>query len=177
MSDETEGARRADGGSDSAPAPLGAPLTAAAIAERVGVALDAADLEQMAALLSPDVHWGAPDDPTPSCRNRTQVLRWYAAARAEGRRAAVTEVEVHGNALLVGLRLDDGQERWQVLRVGPDGVNDIRGYVDRPSALEKLPVLTWARAAEPPEATTLDRRPRWPVRSGRGAERDGADRV
>jgi len=139
MSDDIEGVRSADGGSDSGPAPLRAPLTAAAIADRVRLALDAADLDQMAALLSPDVHWGAPDDPTPPCRNRTQVLRWYAAARAEGRRAAVTEVEIHGNALLVGLRLHDGHERWQVLRVGPDGVNDIRGYEDRPSALEKLP--------------------------------------
>jgi len=66
------------------------------------------------------------------------VLRWYAKGRAKGRRATVTEVEVHGNALLVGLRREDGGQRWQVLRVGPDGVNDIRGYEDRPSAAEKL---------------------------------------
>ena len=66
------------------------------------------------------------------------MLRWYAKGRAQGRRATVTEVEVHGNALLVGLRREDGAERWQVLRVGPDGVNDIRGYEDRLGATEKL---------------------------------------
>ena len=57
-----------------------------------------------------------------------------AKERAQGRRATVSEVEVHGNVLLVGLRLDDGGERWQVMRVGEDGVNDIRGYDDRTSA-------------------------------------------
>ena len=49
-----------------------------------------------------------------------------------------TELEAHGTALLVGLRLDDGQGRWQVLRVGPDGVNDIRGFDDRNSAVASL---------------------------------------
>ena len=43
----------------------------------------------------------------------------------------MSEVEVHGDALLVGLRLDDGRERWQILRVGQDGVFDIRGYDKR----------------------------------------------
>ena len=95
------------------------PLTAASIADRVRRALDAADLDEFAALLSPDVQWGAPGDPTPPCRNRSQVLRWYAKGRARGAGPRVTEVEVHGNALLVGLRLEDGEERWQVLRVGP----------------------------------------------------------
>lgn len=120
------------------PPPLQSPLTAASIADRVRRALDTGDLDEFAALLSPDVHWGPPGDPTPPCQNRSQVLRWYAKGRAKGRRATVTEVEVHGNALLVGLRREDGGQRWQVLRVGPDGVNDIRGYEDRPSAAEKL---------------------------------------
>jgi RimJ/RimL family protein N-acetyltransferase len=133
------------GGNQGARAALGddqpllqGPLTAASIADRVHRALDAADLDEIAALLSPDVQWGAPGDPTPPCRARDQVLRWYAKGRAKGRRATVTEVEVHGNALLVGMTLEDGQERWQVMRVGPEGVNDIRGYQDRPSAVEKL---------------------------------------
>ena len=82
----------------------------------------------------PDVQWGPPGSTTPPCRNRSQVLRWY----AKGRRATVTEVEVHGSALLVGLRLDDGQGRWQVLQVGPGGVNDIRGFGDRSSAVGEL---------------------------------------
>ena len=55
--------------------------------------------------------------------------------RAAGHRASVTGLEVHGDALLVGLRLETGEERWQVLRVGPEGVTDISGYTDnRPSA-------------------------------------------
>ncbi len=131
-----QGAPAADPGDD--PPLLQAPLTAASIAGRVRRALDAADLDEFAALLSPDVQWGAPGDPTPPCRNRNQVLRWYAKGRAAGRRATVTEVEVHGNALLVGVTLEDGEERWQVMRVGPQGVNDIRGYEDRPSAVDKL---------------------------------------
>ena len=131
-----EGAPAADRSDD--PPLLQAPLTAASIAGRVRRALDAADLDEFAALLSPDVQWGAPGDPTPPCRNRNQVLRWYAKGRAAGRRATVTEVAVHGNALLVGVTLEDGEERWQVMRVGPQGVNDIRGYEDRPSAVDKL---------------------------------------
>ena len=110
------------------------PMTAASIAGRVRSALDAADLGQMEVLLSPDVHWGAPSDPTPPCRNRNQVLRWFENGQAAGRRATVIGVEVHGNALLVGVRLDTGDERWQVMQVGPDGVNDIRGYEDRAAA-------------------------------------------
>jgi ketosteroid isomerase-like protein len=114
------------------------PMTAASIADRVRAALDSADLDQMATLLSPDVHWGVPGDPKPTCRNRRQVMRWYEKGRAAGRRATVTDVEVHGNALLVGLRLDTGDERWQVMRVGPDGVSDIRGFEDRAAAAAKL---------------------------------------
>jgi hypothetical protein len=114
------------------------PMTAASIAERVRAALGAADLDQMATLLSPDAHWGAPDDPTPPCRTRDQVLRWFEKGRAAGHRGTVTDVEVHGNVLLVGLRLDDGGERWQVMRVGPDGVNDIRGFEDRAAAVAIL---------------------------------------
>jgi hypothetical protein len=118
--------------------PLAPPFTAETVAGRVRSVLEDGDLEQMAALLSPDVQWGAPDDPTPSCRNRRQVLEWFARGRAAGASATVTEVEVHGDALLVGVLLETGDERWQVMRVGPDGVNDIRGFEDRASAAERL---------------------------------------
>src|SRR5215469_9569935 len=107
---------------------VGVPMTAAGIADRVRVVLDEADLEEFAALLSPDVHWGAPGDASPPCQNRSQVLAWYQKGRNRGRGATVDVVEVHGNALLVALHQDDGNQRWQLLRVGPDGVNDIRGY-------------------------------------------------
>ncbi|HEX3334539.1 MAG TPA: nuclear transport factor 2 family protein [Acidimicrobiales bacterium] len=129
------------GNDDSATAPgprIGAPMTAAGIADRVRSALDSADLDEFADLLSPDVHWGAPGDANPPCQNRKQVLAWYTKGRDQGRRATVDMVEVHGNALLVGLHQDGEQQRWQVLRVGPDGVNDIRGYERREDALAKL---------------------------------------
>jgi ketosteroid isomerase-like protein len=113
-------------------------MTAAGIAERVRAALDNEDLDEFAALLSPDVHWGAPGDANPPCQNRDQVLKWYRKGRERRRRATVDLVEVHGNALLVGMHQGDGEERWQVLRVGPDGVNDIRGYECREDAVAKL---------------------------------------
>jgi hypothetical protein len=114
------------------------PITPAAVAARVRNALDASDLAALADLLSPDVHWGPPGDAAPPSRNRDQVLKWYEKGRAAGRRGRVTEVSVHGNAVLVGMRLDTGEDRWQVLRVGPDGIRDIRGYEDRGSATERL---------------------------------------
>jgi SnoaL-like domain len=139
MEKDTMGNRGAPGGSPGdGPPRLQAPHTAASIADHVRRALDAADLDEFAVLLSPDVQWGPPGDPMPPCRNRDQVLRWYAKGRAKGRRATVTEVEVHGNALLVGVTLENGEQRWQVMRVGPEGVNDIRGFEDRHSATEKL---------------------------------------
>jgi len=49
-----------------------------------------------------------------------QVLAWYAKGQERGRRAAV------------------GQERRRVLRVGPDGINDIRGFEDRHAAAHQL---------------------------------------
>jgi ketosteroid isomerase-like protein len=117
--------------------------TAAEIAEPVRAALEASDLHALSALLSPDVQWGAPGDPAPACRNRGDVLAWSRRGRAAGTRAQVTEVDVVGDALLVGLMVDRGGsagERWQVLTIGPDGVRDIRGHEDRASAVAGLPV-------------------------------------
>lgn len=114
------------------------PITPEHVAAHVRAVLDTADLAGFADLLSRDVRWGAPGDANPPCQNRDQVLKWYEKGRASGRRAKVTEVSVHGNAVLVGLRSNDGEVRWQVLRVGPDGVRDIRGYEDRASAVERL---------------------------------------
>ncbi len=59
--------------------------------------------------------------------------------REAGRRVAtVSHVEVRGNAVLVGMRLEGEGERWQVLRVGPDGVYDIRGFEDRAQGAAEL---------------------------------------
>ncbi len=114
--------------------PSDGPVTAAGIADRVRAALEAADVDEFAALLGPDVQWGAPGDADPPCRNRRQVIEWYRRGSNAGRRTSVTDLEVHGDALLVGLRLESGEARWQVLRVGADGVNDIRGFEDKSDA-------------------------------------------
>jgi hypothetical protein len=115
------------------------PITAKEVAANVREVLESNDLERFAALLSPDVHWGAPGDASPPCQNRKQVLTWYAKGReAGGRVASVTHVEVRGNAVLVGMRLEGEGERWQVLRVGPAGVYDIRGFEDRAQGAAEL---------------------------------------
>ena len=123
------------------------------------------------------MHWGPPGDANPPCRNRRQVLQWYERGRAAGRRASVTDLEVHGDALLIGLRLETGEERWQVMRVGPEGVTDIRGYEDRTGASANCRSdLVPSRRCRPKplqwDAVDMARTVRSP-----GAGREGADRV
>ena len=113
-------------------------------AEQVKAALDSADLGAIGHLLHPDVRWGAPDDPEPSCQNRAQVLAWYRRGREHGVRARVTEVVAHGDKILVGLKVagraevdeqaGDENDRWQVLTVGEGLIVDIRGFDDRSEA-------------------------------------------
>jgi hypothetical protein len=90
------------------------------------------------------VRWGAPDDPVPSCQNREQVLVWYRRGRDAGAQAQVTETTVHGDKILVGLKVTGrpGNEaeaiRWQVLTVGGRGIVDIRGFDDRDVAVARV---------------------------------------
>ncbi len=116
-----------------------------ALAGQVQAALQTADLGAYKDLLDPDVTWGAPDDPVPSCRNRDQVLAWYRQGRAKGVRADVIETLVQGDKILVGLMVanqeaaDAGSSpRWQVLSVRDGLVTDIRGFEDRSSALDRM---------------------------------------
>jgi ketosteroid isomerase-like protein len=116
-------------------------ITAETIAGRIEVALGAGDLAGFGALLSPDVQWGAPDDPNPTCRNREQVMTWYGRGWDAGTRARVTEVTVHGDTILVGMmvkREGEYNERWQILTVGPGGITDIRGFEDRRTAASRI---------------------------------------
>jgi SnoaL-like domain len=117
------------------------------IAGQIQTALQAADLDGYRDLLDPNVTWGAPDDPTPSCRNRDQVLAWYRRGRANGVRALVTETGVYGDKILVGLKVFDGSspadspaatERWQILTIAHGLVADIRGFEERADALSRL---------------------------------------
>ena len=115
-----------------------------ALAQRVKAVLESADLSGFADFLDPNVQWGAPDDPVPSCQNRDQVLRWYERGRAEGTRADVVSVEAHGDKILVQLRvcnLSDPtteHERWQVMRCKADRIVDMRGFESRDEALANV---------------------------------------
>jgi len=116
----------------------------AALAERVRLALESGDLDAIRELLDPDARWGAPEGPGESdCKNRDQVIAWWARARAAGVRAAVTEVTAGAGTLLVGLEVTGNPaateaggvaERWQVLTLKGDRIADIRGFEDRATA-------------------------------------------
>jgi ketosteroid isomerase-like protein len=116
------------------------------VARQVRTALEAAELTAFSDLLHPDVRWGPPDDPTPPCRNREQVLAWYRRGQESGARARVSEVVVVGDRILVGLvvrgtgaaRERGGQAtRWQVLTVRAGQVVDIVGYDQRSEAVAR----------------------------------------
>ena len=116
----------------------------AALAGRVRSALESGDLDAIRDLLDPDARWGAPEGPGDlDCRNRDQVMAWWARARAGGARAAVTEVSAGAGALLVGLEVTGTPAadeaggavgRWQVLMVRGGRIADIRGFDNRAAA-------------------------------------------
>jgi RimJ/RimL family protein N-acetyltransferase len=122
------------------------------IAEQVRRALEAADLDSYADLLDDGVRWGPPGDPVPPCRSRGQVLAWYRRGREAGTRSRVTETQVVGDKILVGLKvtsqadtasLSREADRWQVLTVRGGRVAEIVGFGDRSDA------AAWA-GLEPP---------------------------
>lgn len=112
------------------------------LAQQVRIALEAADLAAFSDLLDPDVSWGPPGDPSPSCQNRDQVLSWYRRGRQAGVRARVSEIAVLRDRILVGLMVTGSQaaemggeaERWQVLTVRGGRVVGIVGFDDRSEA-------------------------------------------
>jgi ketosteroid isomerase-like protein len=116
----------------------------ARLAGRVRSALESGDLDAIRDLLDPDARWGAPEGPGDAdCRNRDQVIAWWARARAAGVRAVITEVTAGPGTLLVGLEVtgtpaaeESGGTagRWQVLTLRGDRIADIRGFEDRATA-------------------------------------------
>lgn len=121
----------------------------AGLAAQVRIALNAADLSAFEDLLDPDVRWGAPDDPSPSCKNREQVLAWYRRGRESGVRARVTEVVVGADRIVVGLAVtgtltaqETGREadRWQVLTVHAGRITDIVGFDERTEAFARAEI-------------------------------------
>jgi hypothetical protein len=117
-----------------------------ALATRVRVALESADVSAFGELLDPNVRWGAPDDPEPSCQSRDEVLAWYGRGRAAGRRARVIDVQAHGNKILVHLtvsipsqgRTAIESDRWQVLTCARGCIVDIRGFDTSDEAVARL---------------------------------------
>jgi SnoaL-like domain len=110
------------------------------LAGQVRQALEAADLAAYADLLDPAVRWGPPGDPSPPCQSRAQVLAWYQCGRDEGTRARVTQTQVYGDKILVGLAVTSAgtageSGRWQVLTVRDGRVSDITGFDERDDAV------------------------------------------
>jgi hypothetical protein len=122
----------------------------AVLAGRVRSALESGDLDAIRELLDPDARWGAPEGPgDDDCRNRDEVIAWWAGARSAGARAVVTEVIVGTGTLLVGLEVTGtpaaheaggAAGRWQVLTVKGDRIADIRGFDDRATAAARAGV-------------------------------------
>jgi hypothetical protein len=122
----------------------------AGLAERVKAALGSGDLDAIKDLLDPGARWGAPEGPHEAdCKNRDQVIAWWAGARAAGARAVVTEVTAGAGTLLVGLEVSGTPaareaggpaERWQVLTLRGDRIVDIRGFDDRAVAAARAGV-------------------------------------
>jgi SnoaL-like domain len=115
------------------------------IALQVKAAIDGGNLSDFEGVLDPDVRWGAPNDPSPACQNREQVLAWYTRGRASGTRAHVTETVIWENRLLVGLivthartarELEGDANRWQVYTVRAGRIIDIAGFDTRDEAFE-----------------------------------------
>jgi ketosteroid isomerase-like protein len=120
---------------------------AEALAQRVRVALDSADADQFADLLDPNVRWGAPDDPNPSCQSRSDVLAWYQRKRLAGRNGRVIDVQAYGDKIVVHLAVSEASaadhapvehDRWQVLTCAESGIVDIRGFETSDDALAHL---------------------------------------
>jgi hypothetical protein len=120
------------------------------LARKVRIALETADLASYRDLLDPDVHWGPPGDTSPPCQNRDQVIAWYERGRQKGTRATVSELEVLGDQILLGLVVTGNEEaparsgraaRWQVLSVRGGRIVDIVGFE------QKIEAVAWARRA------------------------------
>lgn len=114
-------------------------------AERVRLALEAADLSAFGDLLDQKVTWGPPGDKSPPCRNKQQVLAWYERAKASGASAQVNEVVVDGSHILVGLVVSGTESarqrgglarRWQVLTLRESHIIDITGFEQEIEALD-----------------------------------------
>lgn len=110
------------------------------IARHLEAACRERDLDLLASLLHPQVHW------TGICRTSAQVLDWYRTALADGTAPTIESVEVDRDAVVLGLTLTGPAEGarpaaphqlYQVFTIDGAQIVDIRGYPDRHSALTR----------------------------------------
>ncbi|MGD3112294.1 ankyrin repeat domain-containing protein [Streptomyces sp. YGL11-2] len=122
-----------------APAPLGDDVLSE-IARHIEAACRHTDLDLLASLLHPQVHW------TGLCRSSAQVLDWYRLALADGTAPTIESLEVDRGAVILGLTLTRPNEGarpapphrlYQVFTVDGAQIVEIRGYPDRRSALTR----------------------------------------
>jgi len=114
------------------------------LAAAVAGALQSGDLAAITALMANDVRWGAPEQSVPTCRNKSQVLRWYENAQLAGASAQVIETIVLGEHIVLGVMVQGNPRaespspslRWQVMSVKDGQVAEIRGYDSRGEAEE-----------------------------------------
>ena len=114
-----------------------------ALLDSIRAALDSGGLDHVAALLAPDVTWGAPGSRNPPCKSDRDVLKWYQRGFDHGVRGRLVEVSPFGDNVLVAMMVSRGSatgngdevERWQVLALYEGLVTDIRGFQDRASAV------------------------------------------
>jgi ankyrin repeat protein len=125
--------------SSDAPDPLGDDVLSE-IARRIEAACRQSDLDLLASLLHPQVHW------TGLCRTSAQVLDWYRSALADGTTPTVESVEIDRDAVILALTLTRPTEGarpapphrlFQVFTVEGAQIVEIRGYPDRHSALTR----------------------------------------
>lgn len=128
----------ADPDDDDPPGEMGTGIVAE-VARHLKAAYDERDLDLLASLLHPDVHW------TGGCTNSTQVIDWYRRLRAEGIMSTVHGLETDRDAVIMSLDVvgqAEGarpapQHVYQVFTVRDAQIVDIRGYPDRRSALAR----------------------------------------
>ena len=142
---EQPGAADEDEADESAAAATDAPPASgddllSEIARHLEAACRDCDLDLLASLLHPRVHW------TGLCRTSAQVLDWYRNALADGTTPTLESVEVDRDAVILELTLTRPTEGarpapphrlYQVFTIEDAQIVEIRGYPNRRSALTR----------------------------------------
>jgi hypothetical protein len=136
---------------------IGALRTAASVTGALRQVLGGGDISALGHLLISDVHRDRSRQHQSTEPLHPARLRGPRGAGAMGRRAIATELVVHAAATLVGRRGEGADGRCSA-RSGPDGENEISGREIRRSD-RRFGALTWDRADEASQATTLAWRP------------------